>query len=342
MFSANKHINDYLYYGYLFPSKIPDWFFDIDGVNKEHRSYSIKEVSTLFDRIADKVPSEITGNNYCIVPISGGWDSRLLLGAAVERLNISQIKTFSFGTPGQLDYEIGCKVAHALGLEHYLIDLREFEINWNLLEQTAREAPWTKTLDAFYNKYCIKKIGTDSDIVLSGFMGDPLAGSHTISSSDKKEIISSFVKHQNIAKNSALLEKDYDPISSVPDIPQKIDFDPGELLDFGIRQAYMVAPIVTPLPEMKNWGSKPGALPGTGMQILTPFADPSWASYWISAPVHLKENRKLFFEMFKDKYPELYNMPAKDYFGAAKKNALKRSMNRNLIRIQNRLHLYAP
>lgn len=341
-FPANKHINDYLYYGYLFPPKIPDWLYEIDGINNEHYTYSIKEVSILFDKIADEALSEIRGNNYCIVPISGGWDSRLLLGAAIERLNRSQIRTFSFGTPGQLDFEIGCKVAQTLGVEHYSIDLGEIKMEWNLLEKTAREAPWTKPFDSFFNRYCIKQVGKDGDIVLSGFMGDPLAGSHMVSSSVKKEIISSFVQHQNIARNSSLLEKDYDPISSVPNIPQKVDFNHGELLDFGIRQAYMVAPIVTPMPEMKGWGSKPGVLPGSGIQILTPFADPAWASYWISVPFHLKENRKLFFEMLKNKYPGLNNMPAKDYYGATKKDGLEHSMRRNLLRIQNRLHLHAP
>jgi hypothetical protein len=96
------------------------------------------------------------------------------------------------------------------------------------------------------------------------------------------------------------------------------------------------------MPEMKGWGSKPGVLPGSGIQILTPFADPAWASYWISVPFHLKENRKLFFEMLKNKYPGLNNMPAKDYYGATKKDGLEHSMRRNLLRIQNRLHLHAP
>lgn len=339
---TNNQINDYLYYGYLFPKKIPDWIFDLNINSDANYKYSIIEAESLFDSIMDEALDQLKFNKYCIVPISGGWDSRILLAATVDRLDSSQIKSYSFGAPGQLDYEIGYKVARSLGVEHHAIDLRKIEIEWDQLKETVTEAPWTKVFDSFFNRFCVRNVAASGDLLLSGFMGDPLTGSHFSETSDRSVIVKQFVKKQNLANNLDLVEKNYDPVASIPDLSKKFSFDTGELLDYGIRQANMIAPIVTPLPEMNNWGYQLGSFRGSESNIIAPFAHPSWASYWISAPKLYKKDRKLFFSMFQKKFPQLYKIPAKEYYGAIKNHGFERNLRRNIFFVRNRLHKYFP
>ena len=51
-----------------------------------------------------------------IVPLSGGLDSRAILGGLLNAGLKKQITTVTFGTPGTLDYEIGSYVAKRIGL----------------------------------------------------------------------------------------------------------------------------------------------------------------------------------------------------------------------------------
>lgn len=337
----NKFINDYLYYGYKVPEQISDDLMKLPSSGKKF-IYTPQEASTLLDKILDEIFEKLSPDKYCIIPISGGWDSRLLLAAAVDRLNISQIKSYSFGTSGQLDYEIGRNVAETLGTEHIPIDLHSIKIDWHQLEETVKEAPWTKIFDAFVNRFCVKRVAGDGDMLLTGFMGDPLFGSHQLDHDDIKEIIRVFVKRQNITGNSTLLEKNYNPLKSIPELPKDVIFNTYDTLDFGIRQANMIAPIVTPLPVMKKWGSDTGSFNNSKAAIKAPFANPEWIQYWAQAPKNLRKDQRLFFKMFELKYPELYRLPAKDYFGAGKKDSFNFKWRKTLFRVQNRLHKHLP
>lgn len=337
-----KKINDYLYYGYLFPAQLPENLFQLTPSKVESNTYNEKETAQLFDKLLDQALEECSANNYCVIPISGGWDSRILLGAAVERLSTSQIKTYSFGSPGQLDYEIGRKVSNFLGVEHHAIDVRRIEMNWVQLEEVVKEAPWTKPFDAYINRYCIKTFTEEGDIVLSGFMGDPLFGSHFSDYKDINECIRLFVKRQNITERSVLIESDYDPAESIPELPENNPFDSYDIVDFGIRQANMVAPIVTPLEKLERWEMFLGNFRSSGASIVAPFAHPEWVRYWAFAPKEFKKEKNLFFRMFQYKFPKLFEFPSKDYFGATKNEGVNRNLRRNFTRVQNRLHRYFP
>lgn len=342
MLLQNKFINDYLYFGYKVPDHISDDLMEFQSSGKLANLYTIEEASALLDEIVDEILENLSSNKYCIIPISGGWDSRLLLAEAVERLNVSQIKTYSFGTSGQLDFEIGRNVAESLGIEHFPVDLNRIKMEWRQLEETAREAPWTKIFDAFVNRFYVKKIAGQGDILLTGFMGDPLFGSHQVELNDTEEIVRLFVKKQNITGNLSLLEKDYNPTKSIPELPEDVIFNTYDILDFGIRQANMIAPIVTPMPELKRWDSNVGCFKNSKTDIRAPFANPDWVQYWAKAPKVLRKNRQFFFNMFETKFPELFRLPAKDYFGAVAKESLEYKWKRNQFRLQNRLHKHLP
>ena len=67
--------------------------------------------------------STVRTDDRHLVPLSGGLDSRAILAALLETTEASKIRTYTFGTPGTLDYDIGCKLARLFGTSHTSFDL---------------------------------------------------------------------------------------------------------------------------------------------------------------------------------------------------------------------------
>lgn len=113
-----------------------------------------------------------------VVPISGGRDSRLLLAELVRQIGPSDIRTYTFGLPRTLDFEIGREVARTLGVTHEAIDLSTIQHGVDRIRRVigvmdARVAdpdvpPWDQVIDV---------LGVEGTH-WSGFLGDPLSGLH--------------------------------------------------------------------------------------------------------------------------------------------------------------------
>jgi hypothetical protein len=97
-----------------------------DGVVGETRRWPFRGPSTAisyqgavresFERLEDAFVSGAKGFDSLVVPLSGGRDSRLLLGLALKH-GQHKISTFTLGQPGSLDFEIGTGLAQRLGLD---------------------------------------------------------------------------------------------------------------------------------------------------------------------------------------------------------------------------------
>jgi len=308
-------VNAYLYYGYLPGREVYTSIFRLQQNIAAQCDYTPVEAAYLLDRVVDESLSGVDPPEYYIVPISGGWDSRILLGAALDRFEKWKIRTLTFGVPGQLDYDIGKNVAREFGIEHVAVDLSAVELEWEDLLNSVKISPWTCIPDSYFNHHSIRQAASAKDMVLSGFMGDPLTGGHRYPAETRDEAIMEFVKGECRAKNVRLTEEGYDPLGALPPLPNNCSIPVGELLDLGVRQARRIAPIVTPLKSWTKWGAAMGTLTNIGAQVVAPFAHPLWAAYWIKAPKMVKKNQKLYIEMLKQKYPQLAALPSKSSLG---------------------------
>ncbi len=124
------------------------------------------------------VESRVKGKQTVAVPISGGLDSRAVLAATLECKSAKDIVTFTGGTPGTFDYEIGQKVAKAAGVRNFLM-------NQTLPKDYSREyRRRCKEIDGMVQNITYffpsdwEKMAMVTPYVLSGFMGDTLCGSH--------------------------------------------------------------------------------------------------------------------------------------------------------------------
>ncbi|MFP3354824.1 hypothetical protein R0K04_26075, partial [Pseudoalteromonas sp. SIMBA_153] len=85
------------------------------------------------------------------------WDSRILLGAAIERIGKDRIRTVSFGNPGQLDYDIGKAIASAFGVKHYSLELYDIKVSWEKVLNSVEKAPWSYVPDGLFNQIALSK-----------------------------------------------------------------------------------------------------------------------------------------------------------------------------------------
>jgi hypothetical protein len=338
---SNK-INSYLHYGYGITTTDFEWLMANIDVPPVGYLYNPNDAGCVLDLVVDDLLSQKTQNGNCIIPLSGGWDSRIILGAALERFETRKVKTVSFGVPGQLDYDVGRLVANAAGVEHHAVDLTNVELNWIDLVASAKEAPWTYVPDAFFNRYSVRQVACKIDVVLSGFMGDPLTGGHFSNAKTKIEAIEEFINKQRRVKNMDLLPVGFSPGEILPTLPGNPSIQYSELLDFGIRQANCVVSIVSPRKRMHNWGGVMGQMPFTGATVIAPFAHPVWASYWLNAPRSVKQGQSLYLEMMKKKFPRLADLPSKYSFGGQSTKGFWYQVRKNKIRVSNRLHAKFP
>ncbi|MHC1576715.1 MAG: hypothetical protein ACXQTE_05115, partial [Methanosarcinaceae archaeon] len=150
--------------------------------------------------------------------------------------------------------------------------------------------------DAYVLHSIPKMFGNDC-IYWSGFLGDPLAGSHMSarSTSTWNESIEHFLYTNRQTKSLYLPQPDYHPENSLPSKPyldyQRLSFD--EQLDFGIRQESLIKNIVIP----------------DGYKYKTPFLDKSWISFIMAVPDKYRIMEYLYKEILKMTYPDLFSLP---------------------------------
>lgn len=342
-----KMISEYLYYGYLIDNTTIESLDSCFDALPADASHTPKDAGRLLDSVVDELLYRIPNNGYCIVPISGGWDSRILMGAVLERFNSNQIKTLSYGVPGQLDFDLGVNVAKTLELEHHAVDLSKVNLSWDNLLNSIKESPWTYVPDGFFNRHSIRTMASENDVVISGFMGDVVTGGHYSNHKSEKEAAAKFIKQQRRAKKRSLYPAAYRPQSAIPLFPSFSRITPSELLDIGIRQTCCISSIVTPQTRWSGWAGKMGYLTDGGTEVLAPFAHPAWAAYWLGAPDEAKKEQILYTEMMRVKFPKLATLPSKYSYGASKLNGVEYNFKKNTYRVKNKAastwpHIFRP
>ncbi|MFW5700924.1 MAG: hypothetical protein ACOCWM_04465, partial [Cyclobacteriaceae bacterium] len=125
-------VDTYLYYSYIHKCNAEILNHDFWQSRPVKNRYTIMETADRFDQIFDQLLNENSSSKH-IVPLSGGWDSRAILGALCERINNDEIETVTFGVPGQLDYDIGLMIGKKTGVKFNSLDLRLIDFNWEAI-----------------------------------------------------------------------------------------------------------------------------------------------------------------------------------------------------------------
>lgn len=261
-----------------------------------------------------------------IVPISGGLDSRLILGLLRRRLTSSEIVAATVGTPGTWDFEIGRRVATTCSVPHHAIDLRGMKWDAESLSEHVG-GRIERAGDLFEARLFHKLYRLGSGTYWIGLLGDNLAGSHVgwqqlaANSSTWEGAKSAFFRAQcrdRHSRSDLCLQASWNTRSGSARIARSIH--PLDEVDIAYRQQHLYAVLR---------GSHPWAMP---------YADSCFASLFLNLPQKDRLGRKFFIQMLVEAVPELARIPGKDYALGLFTHRSLNGTSRSTRRMQSRLH----
>lgn len=303
---SNEQVKAFLHYGFVPRPKqvkvqrlLRRYAIDVKEIKKQE---SFEELIREGSKILDDTFHDIAGkveDKTVVIPLSGGMDSRAVLGGMLKHLPTSKIKTITLGIPGALDYEIGQRVAKKVGVANKVINLDNIEWNEQDLINYAKKFQYPVALVEGFLFSQVFSCFEDGSVFLSGFMGDPLAGSHLQKNNsltwEKAKI--GFIKRNNYTSVSTSWTEN-ELLPEKPFLDNKL-ITIDEQLDFFIRQRYYVLPLVL----LK------------GKKHIAPFLNPPWVEFMLNLPRSLRKDQMLYKKLLFHAYPDLFSLPLKNTKG---------------------------
>ena len=298
----SENLNSFLAFGYFLGDQKNISPLDLSNIDKEmykniHEAELIDIGSTLWFA---SISSNFKVKDTHLVPLSGGLDSRAVLAALLEHTEAKNIHTYTFGTPGTLDYEIGNYVAEKIGTTHTSFDLTKHKYKQNELLDISQRLNFKTILFHHWPVWEVDKL-YGGCTHWSGFMGDPLTGGH-LQKTPSKTIAAandSFIE-KNMYVKSIRLSKNYEFRSLMES--NCIDADKlklDEQLDFEHRQRKFVAPLVL----MKGYGT------------ITPFLYQPYVDFILSLDDKFRLNQYLYKKILLNTFPREFSYKTKTNFG---------------------------
>ncbi len=322
------NLNSFLKLGYFLDFHGDDCdfrFIDKDKYKDESESNLIDLGHKLWK---SAIEESFETNKKNVVPISGGLDSRIILAELLEFTEASNIETYTFGTPGTIDFEIGNLIAKKTGIKHHSFPLTSHKFS---LEEELYFSKNSKMQTVLFHHppiFDVKEKFSDYNI-WSGFGGDNRAGSHLGENekSNIKQSIDSFVKKNTFVKSTDLLYKDTNNFCDLLDTDfideKKVTLI--EQLDFKNRQEKYIKPHV--LIE--------------GFNYKLPFCNEKINNFFLSLDNERHRRNITFYKkMVLECYPKLFKIGTSSNFGlpleASKTQILFKRINQRLKRELNK------
>ena len=293
----DKNLNSFLEFGYFLYYK-PKIEFDFSRINVDR--YLDAEFEDLlnegFRLWRETIHKQFNPNIECVVPLSGGIDSRAILSTLLELTTADNIYTYTFGLPGTYDYEIGNLVAHELGTRHLKVPLDKFTYDQDQLIEISKRIDYQTLLFLhppmdIIDDYCIGKT------VWTGTIIDVFFGRHThVKESDNWEdaIINSF--RENIFVNSTKLSNcDYSNLFDLVDIEETHpNLSKEHIIDLKNRQIKFIYPHVL----MKGFDYKT-------------LLNEDLMNFAISIDQKYNHDQFFYKSIFLKAYPKIFSLPNK-------------------------------
>lgn len=300
-----ENLNSFLALGYFLDYKENKFLplFQVD--TKIYKRFNLIELTEIGSKILLEVFSEhFKQNSKHLVPLSGGYDSRAIIGGLLKFTDSSNIKTFTYGVPGSYDFEIGKNISKMYGLDHIAINFQSQHFTMDMLLDAAKRFR-RQTMLFFHPDYRhLEEMFADYNY-WSGFLGGEAAGAH-FPKWEEKEMDIDFIKRRFLKNNSyvrsvylsneplenltTLLNSDYTNIDNLTRY---------EKIDFFNRQTKYIAPHVCP----------------DGFKIITPFSSSTWLNFICSIPRDYRRDLILYKKILLYTFPELFMLPTKNRFG---------------------------
>lgn len=265
-----------------------------------------------------------------VVPLSGGLDSRLVLGCLLQLMPAANIRTYTFGVPGSYDYEIGNLVAKHVGTRHIALPLDGMTYHRTDLLDFARRSQCQAML--FYHPpvHELERLFAGS-VIWSGYVGDAVVGSHLHDppSATLLDAKRAHIKRRTIVRSARLYNFNDDAfLPFVGDLgmnPEILTFDEQVLFAEAVRK--YTAPLVL----------------FEGFDYRTPLINSSWMDFSFSVPNRFRVDEALMIATARYAFPRLFDLPTKNSLGFPLGTAPAVLRTMTLVnKVRKLLHQFAP
>lgn len=192
---SNKLINEETF--------IKNKLFNRDSSEFDENS-AREKLDDILNHCFKKIKNNLQGN--LIIPLSGGYDSRILLYYAVKILGKDRVRTFTYGKKNNVESLKSKEIAEA------------FQVKWKFVEYSKDLIKSSKKdlFDFLKSNYKIRSVPhiqdflaikklidtsyiNNEDIIMPGHSGDFLFGSHLTDYFDEDQIIKKHYREKNIS-----------------------------------------------------------------------------------------------------------------------------------------------
>ena len=261
----------------------------------------------LFDLLSSSVSNRILNRNKVGVSLSGGLDSRAILGVLLKQR--SDINTFTFGNENCRDVIIAKKISKEFGLKHRTVDLDgSYLLKW--LKHGTFITSGMVSCDQYHILQLVDVIKNEIDVILDGLCGDAITGGHLSSNMFKSKssvfaaelvyinravVTKSSEIRKSIFNKEFLNEMSYAPEDSIKEHFKKLNKKPiwwgCHLFDIFERQRRFI--------QFGPHQLRPF------VDVQTPFYNNKLIDYMGSLPSYYLKNQNLYFKMYRNNLKEL-------------------------------------
>jgi len=306
-----RKLNSFLHYGYVpqfesTPATLEKWLgLDRKKIQTLHHRWKQAPAEKIVEEGVNRIRSLIEApqpESNC-VPLSGGLDSRVVLGGLLDQISADDLSAIVCGVPGTRDFEIGSHVAECFGIKLETVDLSELFWGTEDLVEFANEASTPISLFSAYMYAQILHRGGRGLRYWSGFIGGELAGAHfpNVPVSSWQDARSLYARENRYSDTLSLATPSFDPREVLPEDPfiGVEPVNPYEQLDFAVRQRDFIRPQVLL----------------DGYEIKAPFLKPDWVQFILSIPDAYRRDQHAYKKILQEAYPDLFSLPVKNNIG---------------------------
>lgn len=328
--TSNLNLNSFLKFGYFMDYSNPAINFDLTRINKKkYADLEEEELKSIgIELWKNAIQKLYQPNKINIVPLSGGIDSRTILATLLEFVPAKDIYTYTFGSPGSYDFEIGNKIAKYLGTKHSKLSLASYKFSLNEEIEASKQIDHQTFLFHHPSFEYLNKFDKNC-IFWSGYIIDWIAGSHLPKSNSNtiEEAMGKIYQYDSFVKSINLTNV---PVNNLVEL-FRTPFIDNKLLSFEeqIELKHHLVKYTAPHILYKN------------INFHTPVLDTDLFSFYLSLEKKYRTGRYLFKKMVISAYPKLFSFPEKSNLGlslnASKLNLLLRRSISKAKRMSNKV-----
>lgn len=271
----------------------------------------LEELESVYDSVFKSLVEKLNGLPV-ILPLSGGYDSRLIIHMLFKH-GYKNVTCFTYGDKNNWEVSISKSVANYYGYEwHFLeyLPTELFELYKNEVEKyfkfSVMDSSFGHTQDLLAVKK-MKELGliSDSSIFIPGHSGDFVAGSHIPNNYEKIDPTDYLFN-----KHCTLL-----PVTFIKDIKTKIELQINSIAnDQTLDSAQAI--------EFWDWRERQSKYICNSVKVyeffgykwVLPLWDKEIMDFWLKVPLEYKLNRKIYYQFANNLHGEIKSNPKINIF----------------------------